>query len=100
MYGNCDFFDSYGGMPKPDIRRFIDKHMNFGCGFGGIACRKLRVNRKQLQGYNSGHYCIYFLSKRIPKKRPMEKILAIFNEDTRLENDNFLFDYVTNKFIT
>ena len=37
VYGNCDFFDSYGGMPKPDIRRCIDKHTNFGCGYGGIS---------------------------------------------------------------
>ena len=103
VYGNCDVFDSYGGMPIPDIRRFIDKHTNFGCGYGGIACGKLRVNRLQLQNYNSdvcGHYCIYFLSKRITEKRPMEKILAIFNEETKLENDKFVYDYVVNKFIT
>ena len=30
----------------------------------------------------------------------MEKILAIFNEDAKLENNKFLFDYVTNKFST
>ena len=71
MYGTCDFFDSYGGMPIPDIRIFIDKHTNFGCGYGGIACGKLRGNRKQLQNYNSdvcGYYCIYFSSKRITER--------------------------------
>ena len=102
VYGNCDFFDSYGRMSKPDIRKVIDKHTNFGCGYGGIACGKLRVNRKQLQSYNSdvcGHYCIFFLSKRITEKRPMEKILAIFNEDNKVENDRFVLDYVNNNFI-
>ena len=79
--GNCDLFDSYGGMPIPDIRRFTDKHMNFGCGYGGIACGKLRVNRKQLQNYNSdvcGHYCIYFLSKRITEKETYGKNTGYF----------------------
>ena len=80
VYRNCDFFDSSGGMPKSDIRRFIDKHTTFGCGYGGIACGKLRVNRIQLQSYNSdvcGQYCIYFLSKRIAEKRLMEKYWLI-----------------------
>ena len=30
----------------------------------------------------------------------MEKILAIFNEETKLENDKFVYDYVINKCIT
>ena len=84
-------------MPIPDIKRVIDKHRTVGCEYGGVACGKLRSNRKQLQGYNSevcGHYCIYFLSKRITEKRPMEKILAILNEDNKLENDRFVLDYV------
>ena len=56
-----------------------------------------------MENYNSdvcGHYCIYFLSKRITEKRHMEKILAIFNEETKLENNKFVFDYVTTTFIT
>ena len=90
-------------MRIPDIRRCIDKHTNFGCGYGGITCGTLRVNRLQLHNYNSdvcGHYCIYFLSKCITEKRRMEKILAIFNEETKLENDKFVYDYVVNTFIT
>ena len=30
----------------------------------------------------------------------MEKILAIFNEETKLENDKYLYDYVIIIFIT
>ena len=69
---------------------------------GVCPCGNLRVNRIQLQSYNSdvcGHYCICFLSKRITEKIPMEKVLAIFNEDTKLENNKFVFEYVVTKFI-
>ena len=91
VYGNCDFFDSYGGMPAHDITRFIDKHTD----------SRVKMNRKQLQSYTSdvcGQYCIYFLSKRITEKRPMEKILAIFEEDNKLQNDCHVLEYVHNKF--
>ena len=60
MYGNCDYFDPYGDMPVPD-RRFIDKHINFGCGYDRIACCTLRMNRKQIQSLRSDvceQYCI------------------------------------------
>ena len=44
-----------------------------------------------------GQYCMYSLSKSI-EKRPMDKILSVFNEDNRLENDRFVLEYTHNIF--
>ena len=40
--------DNYVDTPESDIRRFIDENTSFGCGYGGIVCGKLGINRKQL----------------------------------------------------
>ena len=53
--GNCDYFDSYGQLPKKEIQDFMNKH-----------AKSIQVNTKQFQSIDSdvcGQYCIYFLTK-------------------------------------
>ena len=90
LNGNCEYFDSYGQDPVPDIERFLLKNTR----------GTYQMNKIQFQSYNSdvcGQYCIYYLAKRC-ENNSMNKILSIFDVNNRKENDRFVLQYVHNRF--
>jgi len=87
---NGDYFDSYGRIPLPKFKSFLDKY-----------ALEWQYNNKQLQTpltSTCGQYCIYFLYQRV-REMPLQKILNRFVEDT-LKNDEMITNFVNDTFGT
>jgi len=88
--GNGDYLDSYGRMPLPKFKSFLDKYSI-----------EWQYNNKQLQApltSTCGQYCIYFLYQR-SRGVPMQKILDGFGND-KFKNDKMVTDFVNKTFGT
>jgi len=88
--GNGDYMDSYGRMPLPKFKSFLNKQ-----------CHDWQYNNKQLQApltATCGQYCIYFLYQR-SRGMPLQKILNSFGNDG-FKNDEMVTNFVNKTFGT
>ena len=85
--GRGEFFDSFGQMPMPLFREYMNKH-----------CRVWTFNGKQLQSILSsfcGHYCCFYCVYRC-REVNMAKIVSQFTSDTAF-NDVLAHAFVCNQ---
>lgn len=77
----CMFFDSYGRLPQPRFKKFLRQP--------SLISRRLEVNNKCIQGFNStlcGQYCLFFLYK-VCRGYSLNSIVSVFKTNDTHGND-------------